>query len=443
MNEIEITSCHQMTFNDYLSIKDEIRKRINRMAEDYIYIGYQFRRLEETKAYLQEGYKTLTEFAKREYGFSESTVSKLKKANETFSVGGYSPNLIEDFTKYNINQLFEISTLPQEDWSLVHAGTTVTKIREIKHHNKDGEQFVNEETVQADILAPAESVNSAESQELQPLSISQDLTELQKVIIEFFRNEKDLLNSIYELGDVESIADRINPSGNRTFRKGLHLLLMYPYLEGVALKTMGKPNETYTWQQFVEIIVSVYAATYTKPGRVHQDFYGEEKKEPPKVAESIKKPRAAAEKPVSISKLEPKTVQAQGKTSPPADSEPEKEEQLPGQVEIEEYFDEQGDYHVPEDTSEAECEPEEESTEEITVEESVVTENIEEQDTEDEEEPELLTGLFKHGDNIEFWLEGVKETSGKSFDEIREDLMYCLETRLELGYMIEMAFREE
>ena len=123
---------HQMTFEEYLNIKEEIKTKIQGMAADYISIGYRLRQIEETQAYRQDGYRTLSEFAKQEYGLSPSATSRFIDINKKFSVGGYSPELVPEFAGYGVSKLSEMLQLTEDDRSLVKAGTTVAEIREMK-----------------------------------------------------------------------------------------------------------------------------------------------------------------------------------------------------------------------------------------------------------------------------------------------------------------------
>lgn len=50
----ELYQYHQMTFDEYLAAKEEIKEKIQGMAADYICIGYRLRQIDETQAYRQD-----------------------------------------------------------------------------------------------------------------------------------------------------------------------------------------------------------------------------------------------------------------------------------------------------------------------------------------------------------------------------------------------------
>lgn len=274
MDNALITGFHQITLDEYLKAKAEIAKRLNNMADDYIAIGYLLRQIRDSGAYTQEGYISLNDFAKKEYGLSESAVSRFIAINVKFSIDGYSDKVLPEYKNFGSSKLSEMLTLPDEDCKLITEITTVATIRDIKKFNKEeklkegqeraAEENINDEMVTADIVLAPETKEATKV-------ITYD--ELSETIIEFFRNEKELLNEIYSMSSYEDIAECINPSGSRTFKKGIHMLFMYDYNSDIVLKTMGKGNTSYTWQDFIEKTVEIYKDTYTDHESVWQNYY--------------------------------------------------------------------------------------------------------------------------------------------------------------------------
>lgn len=84
---------HQITIDEYLAAKQEITHRLINMSEDYIAIGFFLRQIDESEAYRQDGYASLKDFAKVEFGLSESSVSRAMAINKEFSKDGYSKEL--------------------------------------------------------------------------------------------------------------------------------------------------------------------------------------------------------------------------------------------------------------------------------------------------------------------------------------------------------------
>lgn len=306
---------HQITINEYLAAKQEITKRLMSMSEDYIAIGYLLRQIDESEAYKYEnGYKSLKEFAKAEFNMSESSVSRFMAINREFSKGGYSKELAEEYRGFGASKLSELLNMSEEDRKLVTATTTVATIREIKEFNREAEAMAVEqeeqipgqqnveETIAAyergDFEVDKETV-VAEALEQVPVN-TRTWSDLESVLIEFFRETPDLLNEIYsmDLSNYEEVVEKINPSGNKTFRYKTAFIFMYGYGDGCVLKKMGAPNTNYTWPEIIETIAGIYKDTYTTPDTVHKNFYSvygvekkaavEEQKEDP--AEEYKTP---------------------------------------------------------------------------------------------------------------------------------------------------------
>lgn len=273
MDNTVITGFHQITLDEYLKAKEEIARRLSNMTDDYIAVGYLLRQIRDSGAYAQGGYANINEFAKKEYGLSESAVSRFIAINVKFSIDGYSDKVLPEYKNFGSSKLSEMLTLPDEDCKLITETTTVATIRDIKKFNKEEkEQPAND--IETENNGPAE-YNGAETVPAEIISAHKavDYDDLSKIIIEFFKNERELLNTIYSMSNYEDIAECINPSGNRTFKKGIHMLFLYDYSAGITLKTMGKGNTAYTWPEFIEKIVEVYKDTYTDHDSVWQNFY--------------------------------------------------------------------------------------------------------------------------------------------------------------------------
>ncbi len=375
----EIMEYHQITLDEYMSAKQEISKRLVGIGENFVVIGYLLRQIEATKAYEQDGYASLKEFAKAEYGMSESGVSRFMAINKKFSVEGNSKELLPEYQGYGYSKLQEMLTLTDEDCKLITESTTVAEIREIKKFEREeqklekAEQEENVEVVQAEVVSETvtnchhldESVTDCHAlNELESPShkIGGDMAkegsdvtvynwnDLQKVIIELFRDERERLTKIYGMSNIEDIVERINPSGNKTFRHKTYMLFMYGYSEGVILRQMGKSNIKYTWEDFIAAAVEVYSTTYTDPDSVWDNFYGvtstkkenmhvsEEKKLEDKIEPQREKSSDTAFDPTKTiynkadERVEPEVINEHTKQTPAA-----VEDELEGQLTIKDY----------------------------------------------------------------------------------------------------------
>ena len=348
----ELYQYHQMTFDEYLAAKEEIKEKIQGMAADYICIGYRLRQIDETQAYRQDGYKTLAEFAKQEYGLSPSATSRLMDINRMFSMNGFSPELVPEFAGYGVSKLSEMLQLTEDDRGLVKAGTTVADIRELKRLER-GENIQTEQ-VAADIMIPEEAVlEDVMSQESEESQETQELTEEEKdmrnVLLAFFRDEEGRLQKVWEnIDNPEKVAEIMAPSGNKTFRKGLYMLFLYSFGEGAALKVFKKQNRHLTWQELTEEIKNVYLP-YAAGGNIWKNCYGEQEEK--NDAENAAKPQkdlGLQEKSLATSQEVKKTVE-----KPESPNQIRENDQIEGQKNLEEYFDENGNYEEPEENGES------------------------------------------------------------------------------------------
>lgn len=256
---------HQITINEYYDSKMRLKEALNdikdgciKVHNGFIKAGYELKNIQEKKLYELGGYKTLTEFAQAEYKLGPSAVSRIIGINDRFSVNGNTPILIGDFENFGISKLSEMLTLSDDDIKLIKENTTVATIREIKQFNKQEPEEIKDESEDAE-----SRVNT------------QPEDDLHKVIIEFFRNEKELLDDVWQQSTEEDIAEIINPTGNRTYKKGLYMLLFYDHKDGLALKKFGQSEaKIYTWYDFMSAIVDIYKEYYEDGQSVHERYYG-------------------------------------------------------------------------------------------------------------------------------------------------------------------------
>lgn len=242
----------QLTLDDWLNIKEKLRKELQGVSEGFIRIGYHLKRIKEQRLYENDGYHDINEFAKAEYGLHPSTVSRFIAINTKYSIDGNSERLRPEFAGMGSTKLAEMLTLPDSDMEMIRPETTKESIRELKRFNRDTPDEVPEEM---------------------------DMRSTLKTIVEeFFRKEADLLNEIYgEALDLPEMVDRINPSGNRTFRTGLWFVSMFSEAEGLKIKQFGQKPETVTWGAFAAAMDIVFTGGNGK--RTWEEHYGEETEE--------------------------------------------------------------------------------------------------------------------------------------------------------------------
>lgn len=258
----------QLTLDDWLGIKEKLRKELQGVSEGFIRIGYQLKKIKEQRLYENDGYHDINEFAKAEYGLHPSTVSRFIAINTKYSIDGNSERLRPEFAGLGSTKLAEMLTIPDSDMEMIRPETTKESIRELKRFNRDTPDEVPEEV---------------------------DMRSTLEIIIEeFFRSESGLLNEIYgETLDLPEMVDRINPSGNRTFRTGLWFVSMFSEAEGLKIKQFGQKPESVTWGAFATAMDIVFTGGNGK--RTWEEHYGEETEEENK--ETVEEDAPAAEAP--------------------------------------------------------------------------------------------------------------------------------------------------
>lgn len=261
----------QLTLDDWLNIKEKLRKELQGVSEGFIRIGYQLKKIKEQRLYENDGYHDINEFAKAEYGLHPSTVSRFIAINTKYSIDGNSERIRPEFVGLGSTKLAEMLTLPDEDMEMIRPETTKESIRELKRFNRDAPDEIPEEV---------------------------DMRSTLETIVEgFFYNEPDLLNEIYgEALELPEVVDRINPSGNRTFRTGLYFVSMFSETKGLKIKQFGQKPESVTWAAFAATMDIVFAGGSGE--RTWEEHYEEDAEEPvEETEEAVEEDAPAAEAP--------------------------------------------------------------------------------------------------------------------------------------------------
>lgn len=265
MNEMEIRTgetavraeevYHQMSLDEWLESKNRIRKMIHMAKTSFVVIGYELRKIEETKAYEMDGYASLTEFAEAEYDFAPSMTSRLIAVNKAFSEGGYSDVLIDEAEGFSFSKLVEMKDLEPGDLTLIHPDATREEIRELKRFNKAAraeETAENPRETEFGMNPPEEAEaaagapeNPAEAPPASPHA---------EWIGAFFKKYPEIAEELKETGfadgNRETLIDRVIPSGNRTFVWKTMFVSMFT--DAIRIKKMGRGNFEMPWAEFFD-----------------------------------------------------------------------------------------------------------------------------------------------------------------------------------------------
>lgn len=246
----------QMTLDDWLQVKQKLRQELLGVKQSFVRIGYALRKIEDQKLYEQDGYKSITEFAKAEYGLEASTTSRFMSINREYSVDGYSQTLRPEYEDLGRSQLEEMLKLPEGDRQMVQQETSREDIRELKRFNK---------------TAPETGVAD----------------DLQKLIEEFFKDHPETLNAVFsvpafEESNIKGFVEIVNPGGNRSYKKGLFFLMMYE--NRITVKKFGGTPQDMTWWEFYQKVLEIFESS-AAGDETWQNYFGVEETETPKKEE--------------------------------------------------------------------------------------------------------------------------------------------------------------
>ncbi len=286
----------QITLNQWLEWKEDIRRKLAETAENFVYIGYRLRQIRDSG--MLDGCSDIFEFAQKEYGLGKSTVSRFIAINERFSENGNSLELRHEFRAIGSSKLAEMLTLTDAECQLITERTTVREIRELKSFDRR-EEFTTE-------------------------VVEQTYTPLQKCIIDYFSDErrKVALDGVMKLltedcteHTKQMAAELVNPGEYATHKKGIVFLFMYDYKTGVKYKAMGSPEPVImSWTEFLVEIVSIYECFLSENMSVWNSFYGSKKEStenatPPQENQGFSASVATSQQPEKMEKNEPKNTE--------------------------------------------------------------------------------------------------------------------------------------
>lgn len=123
---------HQITLNEYLSMKEQIAVRLKSAADDMFQIGYMLRVIQEKESFRQDGYGSITEFAKAEYGLSATTTSHFISINKKFCIENQPDKMQERYLNMGVSKLQEMLYLTDEQLENVTEDMTVRQIRALR-----------------------------------------------------------------------------------------------------------------------------------------------------------------------------------------------------------------------------------------------------------------------------------------------------------------------
>lgn len=125
---------------EYQDLKSGITEHLNSAAEDFFMVGYFLRQISDEALFIEDGYKSIWEFAKGEYNLSTSSASRFMAINARFSIDG-GEHMAEKYIGMGVSKLQEMLGLPDEELEKITQETTVREIRAMKAAIKEPLSF--------------------------------------------------------------------------------------------------------------------------------------------------------------------------------------------------------------------------------------------------------------------------------------------------------------
>lgn len=331
----------QMTLNDWMSLKGKLEEELRGAAASFVRIGFYLRKIEESEGYKNDGSATLAEWAKDNYGLSASAVSRFMAINRKYSIDGYSDQLRLEYSQYGSAKLSEMLALPDSDLEMVSPEMKREDIREIKKFNKEAAK----EEAKAEEPSADQREEPHEEQAPQAAAAPElpDVLPEHKWIIEFFRENKEIMNDLYSSKafaewNVDGMKEIVNPSGARTYR---HRMTMVSMMEArIMVKVFPKSPAPMSWDGFFQIAWDIFSER-VEGKNTYRNVFGENEtaksEAEPKKAEPAAG-RTESETPIAPAQKEPQTIDNSNvKTdSAIAENSPSETAEEPEQVEIDE-----------------------------------------------------------------------------------------------------------
>lgn len=293
----------QITMDEYLGLKNEIKTHITTIVKSFVRIGETLCKIDRTRAYELDGYKSVAEMAKAEYGMTAGGVSRFMGVYRKYCTAG---QLNDGYENYSYAQLVEMMQLPEEDAELIRPETQRESIRELKRFNRDGENDMHQ----------LENWQNPTPEEEENRKILKDLLETMFKL----ESQRDIFNrictAVREDVSAEKFAELVNPGGNRTVRSGRAMAFFYE--NEVKIKIWSRPAPVkLTYEDITEAFREKFAGVLQEEkdwwAAVYTPEKEEEKREPTEKPERNTEGTGKAEKRKVDSKPARKTAEPAGK----------------------------------------------------------------------------------------------------------------------------------
>lgn len=313
----------------YQEYKQAMDTELRRSTESFVRIGYLLKVARDTDILKDSGYANVNEFAQAEYNIDKTQVSRFIHINDRFSEGGYSDRLLGQYQNFGYAKLTIMLQLPEEVNSMLTPDYSKSEIQAIKDE-------VDAEREITDIEVMLEGENE-QQKELE--------TNMHKAMHQMFRENPEMFVEVHDaMGASLGVLETLAPSGTamisvRIQGMGRFMISIREDEDVQLVNVRTGEMEKYPWQQCYEMLESLINAECGAESdweRIYgEPFPKKEKIAPVQPDAAPSKPEKPAEKPRKESKVvKSKPVEKKDTVPEPVE---ETEEQIPGQMEVNDF----------------------------------------------------------------------------------------------------------
>lgn len=262
-------------YKTYGEYKAALDGELQKSAESFVRIGYLLKVARDTDILTESGYRSVNEFADKEYGLDKSQVSRFIRINDEFSENGYSDRLQERYRSFGYAKLAMMLLLPAEINEELSSGYSKADIQAIREE-------IDEERQTSDIEVMLEEKDERQ----------QDRSAFGKVIYQLGRDNPEmyvaicclLYNPIYDEGRLytDGLMNVLAPAGEaiisvRIAGEGRKLLSIKGLDADPALVDVRSgEKQSCTWEKLFHEMEKIWMNTDAESAReAWEILYGE------------------------------------------------------------------------------------------------------------------------------------------------------------------------
>lgn len=327
---IKTENTEVLAFAGYQEFEAAADRTAVKIKEGYMEMGYILKMARDTDILRESEYSGYEEFADKRYGLDKGTVSRYIRIVERFSEGGNSHVLKDNYKNMGFAKLSIMLHMPDAIAEELMDSLSKTEVEAIKEE-LDAEKQVS------DIELAIEKAEAEEKKILPPVEGSM----LERAVWQMGREHHEIYRKVwkaFEQGDKKSIKDILAPQGDAVIIvkiPGTGRLQIFVKSDICVVHMRTQEKERYTEQDMIEALEKICPVAGMDVEEAYLSVYDEDL-EP--VQQKEEKAEVAPVQPKKEKRKESKVTKARTeKPKPAAVVETEENEQLPGQMSVEDY----------------------------------------------------------------------------------------------------------